>query len=88
MMKWKIGVTLAAITLIMGSAQGRSYRTAISATPVSCAVVPDYPPYLYPAPNWQPFFRRHLSSYRPVLTCLPIAGAIEPSSQPTISVRY
>lgn len=86
--QWKIGLTLAAIGLVMGSAQARQHRTVISEAPGVCAIVSDYSPSIYPAPNWDPFFRRHLYRYGPVPTCLPVAGSVPPAPQSIISVRY
>jgi hypothetical protein len=92
MSKWKIAVIVPAILLVMGPAQARHYRTAAVdvATEAAglCSLASSYPPYIYPAPNWEPFFRRHVYRYGPVPTCLPIEGSVASVSQPPISVRY
>jgi hypothetical protein len=92
MSKWKIAVIVPAILLAMESAQARHYRTAavevVAEAAGVCSIVPTYPPYVYPAPNWEPFFRRHVYRYGPVPTCLPTEGSVASVSQPPISVRY
>jgi len=55
---------------------------------VACTVVPQIAPIIYPAPNWEPFFRRHYWRYGLVPTCIPSAAPPIAVSGPVISVRY
>jgi hypothetical protein len=79
--------TTAAVT--MGPAEARRYRHAgvyndYVVSDASCSIVPPSPTlYIYPAANWEPFFRRHVYRYGPILACAP-------SIQTTnlVSVRY
>ena len=75
--------TSAAATL--NSAEARHYRHPAESVPVE-AICSLPPPalYIYPAPNWEPFFRRHVYRYGPVYTLCP--GAVETTN--VISVRY
>jgi len=80
-----IGTTAAAT---MNFAEARRYRHSVAyndyvVSEGICSAPPSRPTYIYPAANWEPFFRRHLYRYGPILIC-------EPSVQPTnvISVRY
>jgi hypothetical protein len=45
-----------------------------------CGLPPPTEIYIYPSANWQPFFRRHVYRYGPILVCSP--------SNAVISVRY
>jgi hypothetical protein len=85
MREWKIIVlgAVAAATLLMRPAQVVA-ANGILEQPGLCTVVAADPPYIYPAANWEPFFRRHLYRYALVPTCVPI---IVPA-QPVVSVRY
>jgi hypothetical protein len=80
-----IGTTAVAT---MNSAEARRYRHSVAyndyvGSEGTCSAPPPRPTYVYPAANWEPFFRRHLYRYGPILIC-------EPALQPTnvISVRY
>ncbi len=56
------------------SAEARHKRGASSDYVVSAAICSPPPPpltYIYPAPNWEPFFRRHLYRYGPIVICEP-----------------
>jgi hypothetical protein len=82
------GVYAAALCVIimalMGSAEARHLRRDYAATGYLCGPVP--PPvslYIFPAPNWEPFFRRHLDRHGPILAC---EARAETTS--VISVRY
>ena len=82
----KIGV-VAAISLAIAPAQAGHYRAAriINEVP-ACTVVGDHlPPYIFPAPDWAPFFGKHMY-VSPVVTCLP-TGVPVMYEQP-ISVKY
>jgi len=76
MREWKVGLILAAAILTVAPAQARHNKAVsvdeVSGPSASCTVVAEYPPYVYPAPNWEPFFRHHFYRYALVQTCLPI----------------
>jgi hypothetical protein len=79
---WKIGV-VAVIGFAIAPAQAGHYRVA----PVACTDVGEYfPPYIYPAPNWGPFFAKHLY-VSPVITCLP-TGVPVVTSEHVVSAKY
>jgi hypothetical protein len=63
-----------------GSASARGYRYTEA---VSCAPAPSSI-YFYPAPNWDPFFRRPDYVARIYTNCGPVAER----SNTVISVRY
>lgn len=78
-----IKLTLTA-TLIVGitavfavnSAEARRYRHAAAdynyaISEGACAVPSPRPTYVYPAANWEPFFRRRVYRFGPVLVCEP-----------------
>ncbi len=82
----------------MNSAQARHYRHASSdyvASDTGCVTPPAhlifypwpnfYPTvsYIYPAANWEPFFRRHVYRYGPIVCAQPIEMTTH-----VISVRY
>jgi hypothetical protein len=81
----------------MSSAQARAYRQlagdyAVSGAGCATPIAPNtflwanwfYSPvyHIYPAADWEPFFRRHLYRYGPIL-CAPAIAATN-----VISVRY
>jgi hypothetical protein len=81
----------------MNSAEARRYRHVAEyddylVSEASCSIGPPPLTFLYPWPpirlhfpvaNWEPFFRRHVYRYGPILTCAP---SIETTS--AVSVRY
>jgi hypothetical protein len=73
----------------MNSAEARRHRPVVVyndylGSGATCSIVPpSLPPYIFPAANWEPFFRRHVYRYGPILTCAP---SIETTS--VVSVRY
>ena len=78
-----LGATAIAAT---GSAEARHLRHAGGAYAVSAAACTEpgpRPTYVYPAPNWEPFFRRHVYRYGPIVICDPLVQATN-----VISVRY
>jgi len=78
-----LGTTAIAAT---GSAEARHLRHAGGAYAVTAGACSDpgpRPTYIYPAPNWEPFFRRHVYRYGPILICEPVLQATH-----VISVRY
>ena len=78
-----LGATAIAAT---GSAEARHLRHAGGAYAVNagtCSEPGPRPTYIYPAPNWEPFFRRHVYRYGPILICDPLLQATN-----VISVRY
>jgi hypothetical protein len=90
MRDWRIIAFIAATAaiLVIGPAQARHHQViAADVVPEQCTVVTMDAPYIYPAPNWGPFFRYHLYRYALVPTCAPTTGWVA-SPQPVISVRY
>jgi hypothetical protein len=73
----------------MTSAEARRYRHVVAyndylVSEASCSIVPPSPTsYIFPAANWEPFFRRHVYRYGPILKCAP---SIETTN--VVSVRY
>jgi hypothetical protein len=73
----------------MNSAEARRYRHVVVdnnylVSEPSCSIVPlSLTAYIFPAANWEPFFRRHVYRYGPILTCAP---SIETTN--AVSVRY
>jgi hypothetical protein len=65
-----------------GSAEARHLRH-YAVAPGACTEPGPRPTYIYPAPNWEPFFRRHVYRYGPILVCEPVLQATD-----VISVRY
>ena len=59
-----VAVLGAAILAATGRAKAGEYIPAVECTPPP-------PPlwYHYPYANWEPFFRRHMYRYGPILTC-------------------
>jgi hypothetical protein len=72
----------------MDCAEARRYRHVAvyndyAVSDASCGVVPPPAQYIYPSANWEPFFRRHVYRYGPILTCAP---SVETTN--LVSVRY
>ena len=79
-------ILAAAAIAATGSAEARHLRHAGGAYVVSadtCSEPTARLTHIYPAPNWELFFRRHVYRYGPILMC-------DPALQVTnvISVRY
>jgi hypothetical protein len=79
-------VILMGVVATANVAEARHYRHLSSdyvASEASCASPPPPAMYIYPSANWEPFFRRHVYRYGPLVVC-------EPSIATTnvISVRY
>lgn len=72
----------AAITAT-SSAEARHVRHVYAVSAGACSEPGPRPLAIYPAPNWEPFFRRHYYRYGPILICQPVLQAT-----PVISVRY
>jgi hypothetical protein len=72
---------------VVNSAEARAVRYAYAEHPVSSALCgPLYPPsglYIYPAANWEPFFRRHVYRFGPLVSCAPLHETTR-----VLSVRY
>ena len=68
-----------------GSAEARHLRHAgaVYVNAAACSEPGPRPINIYPAPNWEPFFRRHVYRYGPILICDPLVQATN-----VISVRY
>ena len=75
-----LGATAMAAT---SSAEARHLRHAYAVSAGACIEPGPRPIYIYPAPNWEPFFRRHVYRYGPILVCEPVLQATN-----VISVRY
>lgn len=72
-----LGVTA---TVTMNSAQaGRYYVPSTALCPIAPSTL-----YIYPAANWEPFFRRHYYRYGPIYT---ICAGVTPVGN-VISVKY
>ena len=73
----------------MNSAEARRYRHVVVyidylGSEASCSIVPpSLTSYIFPAANWEPFFRLHVYRYGPIFTC---AQSIETTN--VVSVRY
>jgi hypothetical protein len=72
----------------MSSAEARRYRHVSVSTDylvgdASCSIFPPPALYIYPAANWEPFFRRHVYRYGPILMCAPPTETTN-----LVSVRY
>jgi hypothetical protein len=79
-------LVVAAITT--NGAEARHYRhlEAYNDYPISAASCAPPPPtamYIYPAANWEPFFRHHVYRYGPILVCDPSIATTN-----VISVRF
>jgi hypothetical protein len=84
----RLGVYAAALCVtimaLMDSAEARHLRRDYAAAAYVCGPVP--PPvslYIFPAPNWEPFFRRRLDRHGPIVACEARAEATS-----VVSVRY
>lgn len=68
-----------------GPAEARHLRHsgAYAVSAGACSEPGPRPLAIYPAPNWEPFFRRHVYRYGPILICEPVLQATQ-----VISVRY
>ena len=76
----------ASVIAASGPAEARHLRHSGGVYAVSgdaCREPGPRPTTIYPAPNWEPFFRRHVYRYGPILICDPVLQATT-----VISVRY
>lgn len=92
MLKFKI-IKVASVIVFGGlvmtsSAQARHYRHVATyndyATADLSCVAPQSSEIIYPAPNWEPFFRHHFYRYGPIAICVPTNTV----TTRVISVRY
>jgi hypothetical protein len=91
MQRFRVILSAAAVCAIamsvVDSAQARTLRYAYSEHPVSNALCGSpYPPaglYIYPTANWEPFFRRHVYRFGPLVSCAPVLETTR-----VLSVRY
>jgi hypothetical protein len=79
---------VASLVVTVNCAEARHYRhVAVSSDYVlsaaSCVPPPPPPSYIFPASNWEPFFRRHFYRYGPIVVCDPSAVTTN-----LISARY
>ena len=77
-----LGATAIAAT---GTAEARHLRHAgaYAVNAAACTEPGPRPIFIYPAPNWEPFFRRHVYRYGPIVICDQVVQATN-----VISVRY
>ena len=76
----------AVVMSVVNSAEARALRYAYAEHPVSsalCGPLPPSGPYIYPAANWEPFFRRHVYRFGPLVSCAPLHEITR-----VLSVRY
>jgi hypothetical protein len=74
----------AMVVASMDSAEARHLRRDYAANAYVCGPVPaPVSLYIFPAPNWEPFFRRRLDRHGPIVACEARAEATT-----VISVRY
>jgi hypothetical protein len=81
---WKIGAA-AAVVLAIAPAQAGHYRVTSEA--LVCTPVGDFlPPYIFPYPNWRPFFAKHMY-VSPAVRCLPSDVPVVASEQ-VVRTKY
>jgi len=83
----KFGFAVVFLCVAIAPAQARHRHVVMAYGAPACLPVQEIPPFLYPAPDWGPFFRHHLY-VSPVVTCIPVAAPVDPVSGQVISVRY
>ncbi|MGJ4892991.1 hypothetical protein ACQR1Y_32730 [Bradyrhizobium sp. HKCCYLRH3099] len=84
-------LSAAAVALFVtaGPADARHRRIiAIAHEPGVCNVAPRPLPFIYPAPDWRPFFHKHYYRFGPTPTCVWSEAPVVPVAQTIISVRY
>jgi hypothetical protein len=86
MLKFSLAAAFIGLALAPAQARHRHLVTAAFGAP-ACVAVQEIPPAIYPWPDWEPFFRRHLYVSR-VVTCIPVAAPMAVASEHVISVRY
>jgi hypothetical protein len=77
---------MAMMTLTSAEARYRhahAYRGYV-VSEASCSLVPPASLYIFPAPNWEAFFRRHVYRYGPIYSSCDAAA----ESTNVVSVRY
>jgi hypothetical protein len=82
------GVLVVGAVTTTNCAEARHYRHVgiydrYVVSDASCTPPPPSASYIYPSPNWEPFFRRHVYRYGPILMCAPSVAMTT-----VISVRY
>ncbi len=84
---WKFGVA-SAIGLAIAIAPAQAgHRRIVASEAIACTPVADYlPPYIFPVPDWRPFFAKHMY-VSPAIRCLPTDVPVVASEQ-VISVKY
>jgi hypothetical protein len=83
-----LAVLVATAAVAVNAAEARHYRHAAYSDYVvnasDCTIVPpSITAYIYPTANWEPFFRRHIYRYGPILACAPSSATTN-----LVSVRY
>jgi hypothetical protein len=86
---WKIGLTALAVGLVLApAAEARHRRVVATETDVrACVLAQNIPPYIFPAPAWEPFFRHHMY-VGPVISCMPVDSLAVPVFGPVVSAKY
>lgn len=75
-------VVLVTMMALNSTAEARHRHYAdLQAGYVCGPLLPPASLYIYPSANWEPFFRRHLYRFGPIVAC-------ERSTVPVLSVRY
>lgn len=91
-LKFALAVTIVTLGLPPEATYARWYRTAANADLIGdtggCRRIQPYPPYIYPAPNWQPFFSRHYYRYGPLLTCALSLSPAALVSGPVVTAKF
>jgi hypothetical protein len=73
---------VATLASLSSAAEARHYRHAESELANVCGPVPASATlYIYPDANWQPFFRRHMYRFGPLVACSMVTSS-------AISARY
>ena len=84
-----LSVAFAALVASPAPSQARHARHArLVADAMVCTPVPRVTPDIYPAPNWEPFFRHHYYQYGPTPRCIPTDVSSVAVTEPVVSVRY
>jgi hypothetical protein len=79
-----LAFVVAAAATGSSAADARHYSSAESAAVYVCGPLPASTwLYIYPTANWEPFFRRHVYRFGPIVACETSAA-----NSSAISVRY
>jgi hypothetical protein len=81
-------VSVAFAAVAAGSEPSQARHVRLIAETVVCTPVPRVTPDIFPAPNWEPFFRHHYYRYGPTPKCIPEAMSSVVVTEPVLTVRY